>query len=350
MRYGPIVEEVELCLTSVNHEFFRNKKIVLAGSSGLIGTYLLAYFFLLNKQNYNVQVLSISRSKLSPQLNELIRDGGMNHLAIDLADVGQYDGLPSADIIIHAAGHAQPSMFMSNPAATLTINVAATLQLLEALKNDGTFIFLSSSEVYCGNLDQRCREDQCGSSTPYHPRASYIEGKRAGEAACAAYYAKGVRSISIRLGDIYGPGTRKYDQRALNSFIEQAVTKGEIALRDQGAAKRTYCYISDAVESILKILTSGKEQVYNLGGPVFISIRELALLIGKLTQVPVKFPDVDNEIAGAPAALNLDMHRLNSEFGYKHYTSLENGLRKTINWQIEMYAEGAIAEGAINDK
>ena len=338
MHCDAIIKEIETTVETVNHEFFRNKKIILTGSSGLVGTYLLAYFYWLNVQNFNVHVVSVSRTKLSPHLNTLIQEG-MSHLELDLSDFSQYDKLPSADIVIHGAGYAQPSLFMSNPVATLGLNVAATLALLKVMKSDGSFIFLSSSEVYCGSQGEQCREDQCGTSTPYHPRASYIEGKRAGEAACAAYQTKGTRAISIRLGDIYGPGTRKHDQRALNSFIEQALSKGEIALRDQGTAKRTYCYISDAVESILRVLTAGGEQVYNLGGPSFISIRELALLIGRLTEAPVKFPEIDKEIAGAPAALNLDMHRFNSEFGEKSYTSMEDGLSRTINWQRQLYAE-----------
>lgn len=337
MIYEPILEEVKQLLTTIDGEFFRNKRVVITGSSGLIGTHLLAYFYLLNKKNYNVHVVSISRSKLENHLEYLIRDSQMCHLEIDLSDFSQYSRLPAADVVLHAAGYAQPTLFMSNPSATLEINVAATLALLKAMKKDGSFIFLSSSEVYCGILGGRCKEDQCGTSTPYHPRSSYIEGKRAGEAACAAYRSRGTRTISVRLGDVYGPGTRKNDKRALISFIEQALTKGVISLRDNGAAKRTYCYITDAVEYILKILTSGKENVYNLGGPTFISIRELAQSIGELMDVHVNFPSINNEIPGAPVVLNLDISKLKNEFGEIRNTPLKDGLRKTINWQAELY-------------
>lgn len=334
-----IVNELKPSIALIDGEYFRGKTVLLTGSSGLIGTYILAYFLMINREGYDVKMISISHSQLPDYVNELIEQGGMTHLNLDLTDFKQFENIPKADIIIHAAGYAQPGLFMANPVATLSINVAATLALLKSMNSDGTFIYLSSSEVYCGNIADQCNEDTCGLTTPYHPRASYIEGKRAGETVCAAYRSKGIRTISIRLGDIYGPGTRKHDQRALNSFIEQALVKREINLRDQGSAMRTYCYVPDAVESILNILTHGREQVYNVGGPIFTSIKELALLIGRLTKVVVKFPEIDNHIAGSPPVLNIDMTRLEKEFNKTDYIGLKEGLTRTIGWQTELYAE-----------
>lgn len=340
MNFDSLLPEVESALGSVNHEFFRGKKVTLTGSSGLIGTYLLAYFFWLNRSGYNINVVSISRTAPPLYIAKLIEQGEITHLSLDLTDFKQYEHLPSSDVVIHAAGYAQPTLFMANPAATLTINVAATLALLQAMDSNGTFVYLSSSEIYCGTSAEICKEDECGATTPYHPRSSYIEGKRAGEAACAAYRTKGTRTIALRLGDIYGPGTRKHDQRALNSFIEQALLNHQINLRDQGTAMRTYCYVTDAVESILNILTQGQQQVYNVGGPTFTSIKQLAILIGALTNTSVKLPEINNQIAGSPPTLNIDMQRLNAEFKKNNYISLEDGLRRTIAWQRQMYAEG----------
>lgn len=339
MNFDSLLTEVESSLGTINHEFFRQKNLTLTGSSGLIGTYLLAYFYWLNQLGYDVKLTSISRSEPPEYLAKLIEQAGMTHLTLDLTDFDQYQYLPSADIVIHGAGYAQPTLFMANPAATLTINVAATLALLKAVDRNGTFIFLSSSEIYCGALAEICTEDTCGTTTPYHPRSSYIEGKRAGEAACAAYRTKGIRTISLRLGDIYGPGTRKHDQRALNSFIEQALVTGQINLRDQGTAMRTYSYVTDAVESILNILTQGQHPVYNVGGPTFTSIKELAHLIGKLTSTPVNLPIINNQIAGSPPVLNIDMTRLNFEFNKSNHLSLLDGLTRTIAWQQQMYSK-----------
>jgi nucleoside-diphosphate-sugar epimerase len=105
---------------------------------------------------------------------------------------------------------------MSNPIATMQINISATIALLQRLRPNGSFIFISSSEVYCGLTESNFHEEHIGTTTPYHPRSSYIEGKKSGEAACNAFRSQGVRAISARLGDVYGPGTRKHDKRALN--------------------------------------------------------------------------------------------------------------------------------------
>lgn len=319
--------------------FFRGKRVLITGASGLIGTYLLAYFVRLARQGCQTEVIALSRSKLPGLLNELIAEAGVTNLQYDLADYHQYKDLPLADVIIHAAGYAQPSLFMANSAATLSINVAATLALLQNVAANGTFLFLSSSEVYCGAASSPCREDTCGISTPYHPRAAYIEGKRGGEAACAAFNSQGLRTIAARLGDIYGPGTRAHDQRALNSFIEQALTKGQITLRDQGAALRSYCYVTDAVETLLNILIHGREQVYNVSAPFFTSIRELAQMIGRLSDAKVVFPTASNAVLGAPPTLELDLSRIDKEFSKTNYLSLEQGLIRTIHWQQDLYAE-----------
>lgn len=334
-----ILADLEEICGHLDPKSFYAKRILITGASGLIGTYLLAYFVLLARQGNQAEIIALSHSKLSGPLRELIAEGSITHHQIDLADYRQYTKLPPTDLTIHAAGYAQPSLFMANPAATLSINVASTLALLEKVAADGTFLFLSSSEVYCGAVGSPCQEDSCGTSTPYHPRASYIEGKRSGEAACAAFHAQGLRAIAARLGDIYGPGTRPHDQRALNSFIEQALTKGQITLRDQGAALRSYCYVTDAVETLLKILSHGREHVYNVSAPIFTSIRELALTIGKLSGATVAFPPTASQaVPGAPPALELDLSRIDKEFHKTDYLSLEQGLIRTIRWQQDLYA------------
>jgi len=339
-----IADLVERC-RHLETEFFCGKRVLITGASGLIGTYLLAYFALLARKNRPSEVIALSHSALSRPVRELVAQAGITSLQLDLADYQQYANLPRTDLTIHAAGYAQPSLFMANPTATLSINVAATLALLHNVAADGTFLFLSSSEVYCGTVSHPCQEDSCGTSTPYHPRSAYIEGKRAGEAACASFRKQGLRTIAARLGDIYGPGTRRHDQRALNSFIEQALTRGHISLRDQGAAERSYCYVTDAVESLLNILMHGCEQVYNVSAPTYTSIRELALLIGRLSDVAISFPAVPNGVPGAPPTLNLDLSRLNGEFHKTDFLSLEQGLIRTIAWQRDLYAEETHSEG-----
>jgi UDP-glucuronate decarboxylase len=192
--------------------------------------------------------------------------------------------------------------------------------------------------VYAAAAHPPFDESAIGASTPLHPRASYIEGKRAGEAACAAFRAAGAHATAIRLGDVYGPGTRPHDERALNSFIERALTEGRIRLRDGGAAARTYCYVTDAVELMWTILFEGKEIIYNVGGRSRTTIAELARMIGRIAGVDVEFPHTSSDVAGAPRDLALDLARVDQEFGKTAYVTLEAGLTTTIKWQRQLYS------------
>lgn len=335
-----ILDDVERSCAHLNGNFLRQKSILVTGASGLIGTYILAYIALLNKNGYAIEAYAQSFSPPTNHMQQLINSGNICHLRLDLADPDQYKHLPYAEVIIHSAGYAQPLLFMSNPIATLTINVSATIALAKRLKPGGSFIFISSAEVYCGLTGAMFQEDKIGTTTPYHPRSSYIEGKRSGEAVCSALTSQGIRAISIRLGDIYGPGTRINDTRALNTFIQKGITTQKIELLDKGTARRTYCYASDALELILNILISGKQFIYNVGGPEYVCIADVAKMIGKITDSKVIFPEEGNQVKGAPGVLKLDLSRVMNEFNKKEYLILEEGLERTVAWQRELYLGG----------
>jgi nucleoside-diphosphate-sugar epimerase len=226
---------------------------------------------------------------------------------------------------------------MANPAATFLLNTAATATLLQKLKPGGSFLYLSSSEIYSGLQKSVLTENDIGTTTPLHPRASYIEGKRGGETICNAFRSQGVRAVSARLALAYGPGTRKGDKRAMNSFIEKALRHGKIELMDAGRAIRTYCHVSDAVELMWQAVLHGTQPVYNIGGHSTVTIGELAQMVGRLTGVPVSFPAQSAEVAGAPEEVRLDLSRPETEFKKTDYINLEDGLRATIEWQRQLY-------------
>ena len=332
-----IMHDVVNACSHIDHDYLKNKKVFITGASGLIGTYILAYLIFLIKKGVPIEIYAQTFSEPPPHMLELISYGKVEVLQIDLSNINEYKRLPDADLIIHCAGYAQPMLFMRNPVGTMHINISATMALLQRLRPQGNFIFISSSEVYCGLTESYFNEDYIGTTTPYHPRASYIEGKRSGEAACNAFRSKGVNAISTRLGDVYGPGTKKYDKRALNSFIEQALFKNRIDLLDYGNAMRTYCYVADALKMIIKILIYGKQAVYNVGGRSYTSIAKLAKMIGEITNAPVNFPSYEIQVAGSPEILQLDLSRVEDEFGKIEYVELEEGLKRTVSWQRKLY-------------
>jgi nucleoside-diphosphate-sugar epimerase len=334
-----ILDDVKNMCEKININRLKDATVLLTGASGLLGIYFLAFLSILKQNGFRMQVYAQIFSDQSPHMLELIRHSGFKIIKANLADFAEYSRLPMADIIIHAAGYAQPIRFMADPVATLQVNTSATIALLKHLRPNGSFLFLSSSEVYCGLKDSSFRETDIGTTTPLHPRASYIEGKRSGEAICNAYRSQGVHATAVRLGDVYGPGTRKHDKRALNSFIEKALCHHKIDLLDAGTAIRTYCYITDAVELLWQILLRGKETVYNVGGKSTLTIAELARMIGEMTNATVVLPTTQAEIAGAPEEVRLDLTRVETEFGKTDYISMEDGLRATIEWQRGLYVQ-----------
>jgi nucleoside-diphosphate-sugar epimerase len=264
---------------------------------------------------------------------------GAEVLRGDLTDQKFLQNLPEADYIIHAAGYGQPGKFLQNPVKTLKVNTQATFTLLEKLLPEGKFVFISTGEVYSGSGKYPFKEEEMGTTTPSHDRGSYIESKRCGEAICNAYAKQGKQARSVRLSLAYGPGTKADDARVLNNFIAKAIRNGKIEMLDNGQAKRTYCYVTDAVKMILQVLFAGTERVYNVGGISDTNIAGLAKEIGRQIGVPVIFPKTDQSVNGAPTETKMDIGKYINEFHKGEFVSLEEGLKQTIAWQKILYQQ-----------
>jgi len=332
-----IIKDAEKILEKIDLSEMEGKSILITGASGLIGTYFLACLKVLSGNKKIGKITAVCGSKYPLYLNDLINYPEIEIAVGDLTNYEFHQKLPMADYIIHAAGYGQPGRFMENPTKTLKLNTEITFYLFDKLKNNGKFLFLSTSEVYSGLTNPPHKEFEVGSTNTTHPRSCYIEAKRCGEVICNAYGARGVKAKSARLSLAYGPGTKPDDLRVLNSFIQKA-TQGNIELLDYGEAKRTYCYISDAIEILWNILLFGKEPVYNVGGISSITIADLARKIGKHLNVPAVFPKISSDkISGAPVDVSLDMTKVKNEFGKTKYVSFDEGLARTIKWQKELY-------------
>ena len=286
------------------------KTILIAGATGFIGTALR-------------KSLQGSRVKIWKPAHE----------AFDTRDYC----LPCADIVIHCAGYGQPNLFIPRPIETIKVNTTLTNRLFKCMNPGGTFLFCSSSEVYSG-LDRVANENHVGTMAPWEPRAAYIYGKLAGETIINAYRKQGVRAFSARISSAYGPGTRKHDTKAMNQFIEAALTKKRIELQDSGRALRTYCYIDDTIEMLWNIILNGTQPVYNVGGHSVASIADIARKVGELTGAEVVIPIGEGDRTGGPPVVRFDLSRIETEFGKTNYIGLDEGLKRTIEYQRGFYA------------
>jgi UDP-glucuronate decarboxylase len=317
-----------------------DKTIMITGASGIIGTHFLYALNSIQRElGIRVKVIALVNREIPKHLALLSKENSIEFLVGDLAVESFVCNLPEADLIIHAATYGQPGMFLEHPEITIKLNTYVTLTLFErVLTKNGKFLFISTSEIYSGLLNPPFFETQIGTTTPNHPRACYIEAKRCGEAIVNVYRKKGYDAKSARLSLAYGPGTRSGDRRVLNNFIEKAFVEKEIRLLDKGNARRTYCYVSDAVNMMWRILLEGKECVYNVAGCSTVTIAELARLVGEIAGVHVVFPDKEaDSISGAPEDVRLDISRFSSEFGKREFIDLERGLKNTLDWQRSLY-------------
>lgn len=335
--------ECRSIVEKIDFSALRGKKILITGASGIIGVYVLSCLKNIQK-DMNITIYCWVNNEIDPVFKRLF--DGCPIIKGDICEDSLlkevYDSLCETrsgfDFIFHAAGYAQPNKFLENKVKTIELNTSSTTKLFKMLNNGGTFVFMSTSELYNGLDNENIKETDIGNSRPDHPRSCYIEGKRCGESICHAFAEENAKVKIIRLSLAYGPGTKKNDQRVLNSIFQKAFENGRIDLLDSGASLRTYGYISDIVEMVWNISLFGKEIVYNVAGDSKTSILELANTIGDLTGVKVIVPkDNTSSLAGTPKNVNLSLERYFNEFNKIEFISLNEGLRRTMKWQKELY-------------
>ena len=325
-------EDAKKVNQNVSLEPLEGHSIMITGATGLVGLNLVSSLIEFNNSIENkLSIIAVSFSEADGVAADLFRYGKVKHLCSDLSDPSSIDKLPSSNFIIHSAGYGQPGKFMEDKLKTFSLNAIGTKELLKKLNKGGSFLFLSSSEVYSGHPQSLNEESHIGTTDPTHPRACYIEGKRAGETIINIARDEGIRASSARLALAYGPGTKPDDKRVLNQLIAKGA-QGKIDLLDDGSAMRTYGYISDVVVMLLKMLISSEHSTYNVGGKSAISIKELACKIGDLMGVKVKVPQNSSFMKDAPEMVGLNLSRAEREYDLINYVDLEYGLKQTIQW------------------
>jgi UDP-glucuronate decarboxylase len=311
--------------------------VILTGASGVIGISLIAALNELARSGRGPELI-VAVSKQNTPRKTSASSAHIEYQTMDLIKSGWKQLLPRADFVIHAAGYGQPAKFMADPLTTLKLNTFVTAELIDCLSPHGRFLFASSSEIYSGLTGSSPTETETGTTTPSHPRAPYIEAKRCGETICNAVLGQRNCHINARIALAYGPGAYPDDERVLYSFIRQALNGKVVRVKGAGLARRTYCYVSDMSEVLLKLLFNRDcYGTYNVGGVSEISIRDLAAMVADLTDADLVLDADDDTVLGAPNEVRLDLRKMQSETGKSSYVSLVDGLSRTIQWWKETY-------------
>ena len=324
-----ISEESKKISDVIDFTSLKDKSVLITGAAGIVGVFLVSSLKHV-QESLNIKIYAWTNNALPDYLKPVFE--GTTIITGDITDTENFNNLPQFDCIIHAAGYGQPLKFVRNKIKTIQINTDSTIKLFNHLNPGGSFLFISSSEVYNGLETASITENLMGNTNTDHSRSCYIEGKKCGESICYAFSQDGFNVKIARLSLAYGPGTRLEDERVINTFIKKGISDDMINLLDAGSAIRTYCYITDAVEMLWNIILHGKNNIYNVGGISVTSILDLARIIAQLLNKPIQTPNINTPLDGNPKIVNTSCERYIREFDKKGFITLSEGIEKTIGW------------------
>lgn len=324
-------------------------RILLTGGLGFLGQYFLAVFRRLNEQVLHTPCrVTVVDNRITETESgaPLWRHDGFQLICQDAVQPLVLE--EPVDMVIHAAGIASPYYYRKYPLETLEVATVGTKHLLQlAVRNPlKSFLFLSSSEIY-GDPDSKhvpTPESYRGHVSCLGPRACYDESKRLGETLCFIFHEMyGIPTKIVRPFNIYGPGMRENDYRIIPNCASRIIGQKPVRLFGTGRQTRTFCYITDAIVGFLKVLLQGTPgQAYNIGNVApEVSMLELLatfeLVVGhpcptELVEYPDSYP------ADEPQRRCPDISKATYQLGYRPQISLEEGLRRFMEWAKPHYA------------
>ncbi len=271
------------------------------------------------------------------------------HLAgradFQLVEADLIEGIPVAgrfDRVYHLASPASPIDYVELPFQTLYVGSDGTRNALERCLADGARMLLAStSEVYGDPAVHPQVESYWGNVNPVGPRSVYDEAKRYAEALTMAFARyKGVQTRIVRIFNTYGPRMRAEDGRVVPTFIHQALAGQPLTVFGDGGQTRSFCYVSDLVDGLVRLMESGLDQPCNIGNPHERTMLELAEHINRSTGngAGVIFQPLPKD---DPTRRRPDITRARTELGWEPEVDFAEGIARTIAWfQATQAAEG----------
>ena len=303
-------------------------RVVITGGAGFIGSHLADRFL---AEGYEVIVLD---DLLTGNTDNIAHLAGNPKFKFIYHDVTNYIFLEGrVDAILHFASPASPVDYSNLPIQTLKVGALGTHKALGLAKAKGArFLLASTSEVYGDPLVHPQPETYWGNVNPIGPRGVYDEAKRFAEALTMAYHRyHGVDTRIVRIFNTFGPRMRIDDGRVIPNFISQALKGQPLTVYGDGSQTRSFCYVSDLVEGIFRLLHSDEAEPVNLGNPREMTILEFAELVNEMTGngAGIVFePLPEND----PRRRKPDITKARRVLGWEPQVSLEDGLQRTIEY------------------
>ncbi|WP_445475054.1 UDP-glucuronic acid decarboxylase family protein [Methanococcoides methylutens] len=237
------------------------------------------------------------------------------------------------DYIFHLASPASPVDYLELPIQTLKVGALGTYNMLGLAKEQGArFLIASTSEVYGDPLVNPQPESYWGNVNPIGPRGVYDEAKRYAEAMTMAYHRyHGIDTRIVRIFNTYGPRMRAHDGRVVPNFINQALKGEDITVYGDGSQTRSFCYVSDLIDGIYRLMMSDFTEPVNIGNPAEMSVLEFAKevleIIGTDSRIVFEQLPVDD-----PKVRRPDISRAKDVLGWEPKVGLGDGLKMTVEY------------------
>jgi dTDP-glucose 4,6-dehydratase len=303
------------------------KRVVITGAAGFIGSHLAETLL---DRGYTVigidNLLTGDTANIAHLAN---RD--FSFIKHDVTNYIYIEG--PVDFVLHWASPASPIDYLELPIPTLKVGALGTHKALGLAKaKNARFVIASTSEVYGDPLEHPQKETYWGNVNPVGPRGVYDEAKRFAEAMTMAYHRyHGVDTKIVRIFNTYGPRMRINDGRAVPAFMSQALRNEDVTVFGDGSQTRSFTYITDLVDGIIRLMLSDTNEPVNIGNPVEMTIKEIAETIIRMTgatsTIIYKPLPTDD-----PKQRRPDISRARALLGWEPKVQLDEGLVKTIEY------------------
>ena len=345
-----LTEDFEiLSQSNLAFEQFRDKKILITGATGLIGSLLVKTFLYCNhvhQLNMKVYALVRNAEKANTIFEGCVGISDLTYVIADLEKDELYQKIQiegNCDFIIHAAAVTTSKLMVSQPVDNIKTAVNGTDKMLKFAvdKKCSSFVYISSMEIYGQPFTEgKTAEQDLGYIDIASVRSCYPEGKRMCECLCTAYASQyGLNVKSARLAQTFGPGILPTENRVFAQFARSAMNGQDIVLQTMGTSEGNYVYTRDAVKAIIMLLTEGMSgQAYNIANEdSHMTIRQMAELVAKeiadnQIKVVIDIPKDNRSLGYAPGVkMWLDASKMKS-LGWNPEVDLVESYRRMMKW------------------
>jgi dTDP-glucose 4,6-dehydratase len=303
-------------------------RLLISGGAGFIGSHLCDRLL---ADGHSVVVLDNLITGSEENISHLKGHTGFEFVNHDVTV--PFEAEEKLDAVLHMASLASPVDYLLHPIETLESGSTATRNMLElARKHEARYLLTSTSECYGDPLIHPQIETYWGNVNPVGPRSCYDESKRYAEAMTMAYHrVHGVRTTIARIFNTYGPRMALDDGRVVPAFIDQALRGEPLTVFGDGSQTRSFCYVGDMAEGLLRLLMSEERYPVNLGNPREMTILQFAEIIRAEmgNGLPIDFRPLPQD---DPKRRQPDITKAKQLLGWEPVVGLEEGLKETIHY------------------